>query len=82
MNDPKVSVKYVGTDLSGDHYTVTINGRKYPRERGQHYIGTHVAAHNRALCEWRGWYISRSGEVFKSKQEYLNSINASDESEV
>ena len=70
MNDPKVSVKYVGTDLLGDHYTVTINGRKYPRERGINYIGKESQVREWAIAEYEGKYVTNNGKIFQSQKDY------------
>jgi len=65
-----VDVHYIGHDMNGDHFTVWINGKKYPREHNTDYIGTEDKAKEWAIAESLGKYVSRGGMIFDCEEDY------------
>ena len=53
-------------------YTVHIDGKKFPKERGEKYITNNENnAIFWALAEHAGKYLSRGGIVYDSHEDYL-----------
>ena len=58
-------------------YTVHINGKKYPKERGESYITNNENnALFWAIAEHTGKYLSRGGVIYDSREDYLKTIEA------
>lgn len=82
----KLTTKYIGSDWWGEHFQVTINGRKYPRERGCNYIvpfdnydHAEERAKELAVAEWEGKYISRGGVIYADEEAYHQAMEIEDE---
>ena len=60
-----------------DYFKVIIDGKKYPKERGEWYTPYGKDEDERksnaikyAIAESEGKYISRGGNIYNSKKEY------------
>ena len=65
----------------GHKFQITINGKKYPTERGSWYHPflsdkdeAKVKCIRWALAEHAGYFLSPGGVIYKSKKEYEQKI--------
>jgi len=74
MTDQNIKVVDYTGDL-GTGYTVHINGKKFPKERGEQYITvSKEKAIEFALAEHAGKYLSRGGVIYDSREDYLRTM--------
>ena len=68
-------ISYVKGDLETG-IKVRVNGTKFPRELGQSYITKDAdQAIKWAVAEYNGKYLSRGGEIYDSREDYLKAMD-------
>ena len=76
MNTHNIKVVEHRGDLETG-YSVNIDGKKYPKGRGELYItDSNEKAIEFALAEHAGKYLSRGGVIYDSREDYLKTIEA------
>jgi len=79
MKTIKINKVICETTWDGYNFQFVINGKKYPKERGEWYKPSgnrpYDTAEAWAIGEFQGKFLSRGGNLYNSKEDYYKEQN-------